>query len=153
MKKITAFILAGIVLAAAGPSFAQMKPEEAIKFRQAGYAFMAWNMQRIKASLDGQYDKEEVTQAANAIQGIANASMGKLFLSGTDKGKGWHDTKVKPELFTDKEGVAKVGKDFHEAANEMAKVAATGDAVAVKAAFDKLNKSCKACHDGYRVKE
>jgi cytochrome c556 len=152
MKKTSGILLAGIVLAA-GSAYAQMKPEDAITFRQSGYKFMAWNMGRIKANVEGQYNKDEVIQAANVIQAIANSGMGKLYLPGTDKGKGWHDTKVKPELFTDKEGVGKVGKAFNEAANEMAKVAATGDAAAAKAAFGKLGESCKGCHDNYRQKD
>jgi cytochrome c556 len=153
MKKIAGLVLAGIVLAAAGSSFAQMKPEDAITFRQSGYKFMAWNMGRIKMNLDGQYNKDEVIQAANVIQAIANSGMGKLYLPGTDKGKGWHETHVKPELFTDKEGVGKVAKAFNEAANDIAKVAATGDAAAVKVAFGKLGESCKGCHDNYRQKD
>jgi cytochrome c556 len=155
VKKISSVIFVGIMLAAVGSSFAQqaMKPEEAIKVRQSGYEYMAWNMHRIKASLDGQYNKDEVVQAANVIQAIANSSMGKLYLPGTDKGKGWENTRVKPELFKDKEGVTKVGKAFNDAANEMARVATTGDAVVVKAAFDKLGKTCKGCHDDYRVKD
>lgn len=153
MKKIAGLVLAGIVLAAAGSSFAQMKPEDAITFRQSGYRFMAWNMGRIKANLDGQFNKDEVVQAANVIQAIANSGMGKLYLPGTDKGKGWHETHVKPELFTDKEGVGKVAKAFNEAANEMAKVAATGDAAATKVAFGKLGESCKGCHDKFRKDE
>lgn len=153
MKKIAGLILAGIVLAAAGSSFAQMKPEDAITVRQSGYRFMAWNMGRIKMNLEGQYNKDEVIQAANVIQATANSGMGKLFVPGSDKGKGWHETHVKPELFTDKEGVGKVAKAYVEAANEMAKVAATGDAVAVKVAFGKLGESCKGCHDNYRQKE
>lgn len=139
------------VLGGATSAFAQMKPEDQITFRQSGYKFMAWNMGRIKANLDGTFNKDEVIQAANVIQAIANSGMGKLYGPGTDKGKGWHDTQVKPELFTDKEGVGKVAKAFNEAANEMAKVAATGDAVAVKAQFGKLGESCKGCHDKFRV--
>ena len=34
---------------AAGTAVAQVKVEDAIKFRQSGYGFMAWNMGRIKA--------------------------------------------------------------------------------------------------------
>lgn len=150
-SKFSAAVLALAVLS--GTAVAQMKPEDAIAYRQAGYKFMAWNMGRIKMNLEGQYNKDEVIQAANAIQAIANSGMGKLYLPGTDKGKGFHDTKVKPELFTDKEGVGKVGKAFNEAANEMAKVAATGDAAAAKAQFGKLGESCKGCHDNYRVKD
>lgn len=153
MKK-TSFLLAGLVVATVtGSALAQVKPEDAIAYRQAGYKFMAWNMGRIKMNVEGQYNKDEVIQAANAIQAIANSGMGKLYLPGTDKGKGFHDTKVKPELFTDKEGVGKVGKAFNEAANEMAKVAVTGDAAAVKAQFGKLGESCKGCHDNYRIKD
>ncbi len=76
-----------------------------------------------------------------------------LYLPGTDKGKGWKDTRVKPELFTDKEGVAKVGMAFNKEANELAKVAATGDAAAVKVQFGKVGETCKGCHDKFRVDE
>lgn len=147
-SKLSVAALALVVLS--GTAAAQMKPEDAIAFRQAGYKFMAWNMGRIKANTEGQFNKDEVVQAANVIQAIANSSMGKLYLPGTDKGKGYHETHVKPELFTDKEGVGKVAKAFNEAANEMAKVAATGDQAAVKAAFGKLGESCKGCHDKFR---
>jgi cytochrome c556 len=53
-------------------------------------------------------------------------------------------------LFTDKEGVGKVAMAFNKEANELAKVAASGDAAAVKAQFGKLGAACKACHDDYR---
>ena len=151
MKKTTKTLLAGFALSVvAGSTLAQMKVEDAITFRQSGYKFMAWNMGRIKANIEGQFNKDEVIQAANVVQATANSGMGKLFVPGSDKGKGWHETRVKPELFTDKEGVGKVAKAFNEAANEMAKVAATGDAAAVKTQFGKLGETCKACHDKFR---
>ena len=150
-NKISTLVVALTVLA--GTAVAQMKPEDAIATRQAGYKFMAWNMGNIKRNLDGQYNKDEVVAAANAIAGIANSGLGKLYLPGTDKGTGYHETKVKAELFTDKEGVGTVAKAFNAAANEMAKVAATGDAAAVKVAFGELGKSCKGCHEKYKVEE
>ena len=153
MKKTT-ILLAGLVAAAVtGSVLAQMKPEDAIATRQGGYKFMAWNMGRIKMNLEGQYNKDEVIAAANVIQAIANSGMGKLYMPGTDKGTGYHETKVKPELFTDKEGVGTVAKAFNTAANELAKVAATGDAAAVKTAFGELGKSCKGCHEKFKVEE
>ena len=154
MKKTTKTLLAGFALSVvAGSTLAQMKVEDAITFRQSGYKFMAWNMGRIKANIEGQFNKDEVIQAANVVQATANSGMGKLFVPGSDKGKGWHETRVKPELFTDKEGVGKVAKAFNEAANEMAKVAATGDAAAVKTQFGKLGETCKACHDKFRKED
>ena len=152
MKTKIALALLSVSLVS-GSAVAQVKPEDAIKWRQSGYAFMAWNMARIKANVDGTYNKDEVIKAANAIQAIANSGMGALYLPGTDKGKGWKDTRVKPELFTDKEGVGKVATNFVQQANEMAKVAAGGDAAAAKAQFGKLGESCKGCHDKFRVDE
>lgn len=150
-------ILAASFLAAlfAGSAFAQQgpKPEDMIKWRQSGYGFMAWNMTRIKGNVEGQYNKEEVIKAANAIQAIANSGMGALYAPGTEKGKGWEDTRAKPELFTDKEAVGKVATAFNKEANEMAKVAATGDAAAVKTQFGKLAETCKGCHDKFKRKD
>jgi cytochrome c556 len=144
---LSLLVLSGVVVAQ------QMKPADAITYRQSGYKFMGWNMGRIKANLGGEYNKDEVIQAANVIQAIANSGMGKLYLPGTDKGNGWKPTEVKSELFTDKEGVGKVAKAFNEAANEMAKVAATGDAAAVKVAFGKLGESCKGCHEKFKKED
>jgi cytochrome c556 len=154
MKKTTRIALAGFALTVvAGSTLAQMKVEDAITFRQSGYKFMAWNMGRIKANIEGQFNKDEVVKAANVIQAVANSGMGALYVPGSDKGKGWKETRVKKELFTDKEGVGKVATAFNQAANEMAKVAATGDPAAVKAQFGKLGETCKGCHDKYRQED
>jgi len=72
---------------------------------------------------------------------------------GSDKGKGWKETRVKPELFTDKEGVGKVAMAFNKEANELAKVAATGDAAALKVQFGKVGETCKGCHDKFRQED
>ncbi len=152
MKNKIALALLSVSLVS-GSAVAQVKPEDAIKFRQSGYTFMAWNMGRIKSNVDGAFNKDEVIKAANSIQAVANSGMGALYLPGTDKGKGWKDTRVKSELFTDKEGVGKVGMAFVKEANELAKVAATGDAAAVKVQFGKVGETCKGCHDKFRVDE
>lgn len=146
-------LLALLTVTLAGTAAAQVKVEDAIKFRQSGYAFMAWNMQRIKMNVEGTYNKEEVIKAANAIQAIANSGMGALYVPGSDKGKGWEDTRAKPGIFTDKEKVGKVATVFNKEANEMAKVAATGDAAAVGAQLGKLSDSCKGCHEDFKAKK
>jgi len=143
-------LLALLATTLAAGAHAQVKVEDAIKWRQSAYATMGWSMGRIKANVDGTYNKDEVVKAANVIQAIANSGMGALYVPGSDKGKGWAETRVKPELFTDGPKVGKIAGDFNQAANELAKVAATGDAAAVKTAFGKLGGTCKACHDDYR---
>ena len=156
MKTMYKSLVAGIALTAiAGATFAQSigKPEDQIRWRQSAYHTMAWSVQRIKANVEGTYNKDQVVEAANVIQAIANSKMGALYQPGTDKGKGWKDTRAKAEFFTDKEGVGKVAMAFNKEANEMAKVAAAGDAAAVKEQFGKLGGACKGCHDKFRAEE
>ena len=151
-KKIALVALAAVF---AGSAFAQVKPEAAIKYRQAGYTYMAWNMGKLKGMLDNPetFNKDQAVAAANTIQAIANSGMGALYLPGTDKGKGFEPTRAKSEIFTDKEGVGKVAMAFNKEANELAKVAATGDAAAMKAQLGKVGETCKGCHDKFRAKE
>lgn len=154
MKRKLAVALAAVTLA--GTAFAQAKPENLIKWRQSGYSFMAWNMGKLKGMLvdnPSSFNKEQAAAAANAIQAIANSGMGALYAPGTDKGTGWKETQVKPELFTDKEGVGKVAVAFNKEANELAKVAAGGDAAAIKAQFDKVGQACKGCHEKFRKED
>jgi cytochrome c556 len=156
MNKIHQSIVVGVALTAmTGAAFAQVvgKTEDQIRWRQSAYHTMAWSMARIKANVEGQYNKDQVVEAANVIQAIANSKMGALYQPGSDKGKGWKETRLKPAFFTDKENLPKIAQGFGAAANEMAKVAAGGDAAAVKAQFGKLGEACKACHEKFREED
>lgn len=155
MKSITERLTLGVfVLALSGSALAaDLKPEEQIEFRQAGYSFMAWNMGKIKVNLESSFDAKQVAAAANVIAAIANSGMGALYGPGTDKDIGDVHTSVKPELFSHPQEVGKLAGNFVNAADNLAKVAMTGDAAAVKSAFGDLGKSCKACHDQFRAKE
>ncbi len=154
-KKTISFLVAGALLTAAGAASAQVvgKMEDQIRWRQSAYHTMAWSMARIKANVEGTYNKDQVAEAANVIQAIANSKMGYLYQPGSDKGKGWKETRLKPEFFKDKETLGKVAGNFGMQANEMAKVAASGDASAVKAQFGKLGEACKGCHDKFREED
>ena len=151
MKKfVVALALAGI----ASASFAQqsLKPEEMIKIRKSGYSFMSWNMGKIKANLDGNFNKEQVIAAANVVAATANSGMGALYAPGTEKDVGDQKTRVKPEFFdpANKNKLSEVAMNFNKEANELAKVAATGDVAAIKAQFGKTGGTCKGCHDAFR---
>lgn len=127
------------------------KTADQIRWRQSAFTTLSWSMARIKANVTGEFDKEQVVQAANTIQALAHANIGSLFVAGTNKGKGWKATEVKPEYFTDKAGVDKAWTNFGAAADELVKVAATGDAAAVKAQFGKVGEACKGCHDKFKI--
>lgn len=142
------------VLAAATATWAQQapKPEQLIKWRQSAYQLLAWNTGRIKANVEGQYNKDEVVKSANLIAAVANAGLGALYAPGTETGKGWHDTTVKPELFTDKKA-GEAANAFNREANELAKVALVGDVAAVKTQLGKVQGTCKSCHDDFRKRD
>ncbi|NRF70581.1 cytochrome c [Aquincola sp. S2] len=126
------------------------KPEQLIKWRQSAYQTIAWNVARIKSNVDGSFQKDEVARAAAIVAALANGGLGSLFRPGTETGKGWHETTVKPTLFSDGSGVGAKSAAFAKEASELHRVALTGDLTAIKAQFGNLQRSCKACHDDYR---
>lgn len=157
MKKSLKHLTFGVAaLAIAATASAQAKPEDLIKYRQSGYSFMAWNMGKIKAQVvEGTvpYNKDQVAAAANLIAATANSGMGALYAPGTDKGKGWKETRVKPDFFKEQNEVGKIAVNFVQQANKLQQVAAGGDQAAIKAQFGEVGKACKACHDKYRLEE
>lgn len=148
--KTTLTTLAALLLAASAQAQQAPKPEQLIKWRQSAYQVVGWNTGRIKANVDGAYNKDDVIRAANTIAAVANSGLPSLFPAATETGKGWHDTSVKPTLFSDAAGAAAAQAAFGREANELARVAQTGDVAAVKAQLAALQKTCKACHDDYR---
>ena len=149
MKKVlVAAILAGV----AGSVLAQqaLKPEEMTKTRKAAYGFMAWNMGKIKSNLDGGFNKEQVAAAGAAVAAVANSGLGALFGPGSERDVGDQKTRVKPEFFQQPDKVRELAVNFSKEANELARLAAAGDAAAIKTQFGKTGATCKACHDSFR---
>ncbi|MEH6566843.1 MAG: cytochrome c [Halopseudomonas sp.] len=154
MKSMIVGALSAILLGGAVTSFAQVSPEDQIEIRQSGYRYMSWNMSKIKAQvIDGsvEYNQQQVSAAANTIAAIANSGMGALFGPGTDKDIGDLHTRVDPALFDNMQEVAQLAGDLSTAADNLAATAQSGDKDAVRVAFGEVGKSCKACHEKYRM--
>ena len=153
MKAMMISALAGALLASTAAQ-AQLKPEEQVEIRQAGYQFMAWNMGKIKAQvIDGKdpYDQAKVAAAANAIAAIANSGMGALYSPDTTTAQLGKQTRLKPEFFDNLEEAGRIGGEFVKNANQLASVAAGNDQAAIKKAFGDVGGSCKSCHDKFRA--
>ena len=148
--KTTLTALAALLLAASAHAQQAPKPEQLIKWRQSAYQTIAWSTARVKANVDGTYNKDDAARAAAVIASLANSNLGVLFPAGTETGKGWRDTTVKATLFTDAAGVGAAAAAFSKEATELARVTQGGDVAAVKAQLAALQKTCKACHDDYR---
>ena len=152
----TKIILALSIIAVTSATFAQPKLEDQIKFRQSGMMFMRWNMGTIKNQVvknPQTYNKKQVIAAANVIAAVANSGIETLFTAETKTGKGWKDTRVKPEFFEESDEVKKHVLALKKEANELVKAADNGEIETIKEQFESLFKACKACHKKYRAKD
>lgn len=152
MKALLMGAMAAALLASTAVH-AQMKPEDMVEARKAGYQFMSWNMGKIKAQVDGKepFDQAKVAAAANAIAAIANSGMGALYSPETTTDQLGKATRLKPDFFQNLDKAGQIGRDFTAAANQLASVAAEGDQAAIKKAFGDVGGSCKSCHDNFRA--
>jgi cytochrome c556 len=125
---------------------AQMKPEDAIKFRKAAFNVMGYNFGSIGAMVNAKkpYNKAEAERNANAVGAVAHMPY-ELFGPGTDKG----ETRAKPEVWSEPDKF-KAAADKMQAEVVKLVAAARGDEAGLKAQFGEVGKACKACHDNYR---
>lgn len=145
-------VVAAVFWAAAAAAQAP-RPEMLIKWRQSVYQVLVWNSSRIRANVDGAYNRDEVVRAAAIIASLAGGGIGSLFPAGTERGRGWRDTTARPELFADTARVRELAASLAREADELNRLAQTADAAAVKAQYGRLAQACKACHDEFKVRE
>lgn len=148
MKQTLGTLAALLAIACAMPAQAQFaKPEDAIKYRKAGFNVMAAHFGRLGAMANGRapYDAKAAQENAEIVSVMAKLPW-TAFGEGTDKG----DTRAKPEIW-------KESAKFKDAADKMqaeiAKLntaARAGNIDALKVAFGPAAASCKACHDAFR---
>lgn len=133
---------------------AQLKPEEQVEARQAGYQFMAWNMGKIKAQVienKEPYDQAKVAAAANAIAAIAGSGMGALYGKDTSTAQLGKKTRLKPEVFENLEEAGKISGQLAKASQTLKQAADAGDQAAIKKAFGEVGSACKSCHEKFRA--
>ncbi len=133
----------------AGSAFAQVKPEDAIKYRRGVYAVMGWNFGPMAAMAKGDrpYDAATFARHAEIV-----AYMSKLPLEGFVEGSETGETKAKPEIWLDMDDFKVKLEKMQAEAAKLAEVAKKGDLAASKAQLGETGKACKACHDKYRNK-
>ena len=148
MKKLAIAVLslAGIVSFSA---HAQLKPEDAIKNRQAAMKLVGYNFGSIGAMVNDRkpYNKDEAIRNASRIDALSSQPF-EFFGAGTDKG----DTKAKGDVWKDMAKFTAAGEKFQAEAAKLAQVARAGDMAALKAQFNATAGTCKACHDDFREK-
>lgn len=97
---------------------------------------------------------EEPFDAAAAMEALhawekTSAEVGVLFPAGSESG---HDTEAKSDIWTDRAGFDQKLSDFNERAGEA--IAANPATLAeLGAAVNPVFKTCKGCHETYRVEK
>ncbi|MBK9606932.1 MAG: cytochrome c [Betaproteobacteria bacterium] len=149
MKKLAIAVLglAGVVSFSAQ---AQLKPEDAIKNRQAAMKLVGYNFGSVGAMVNDRkpYNKDEAIRNASRIDALSSQPF-EFFGAGTDKG----DTKAKGGCL-ERHGAkfTAASEKFQAEAAKLAQVARAGDMAALKAQFNATAGTCKACHDDFREK-
>ena len=124
------------------------KPEDAIKYRKAGFTLTAAHFGRLGAMAQGKvpFDAKAAAESADVLAVVSKLPF-TAFVDGSDKG----ETRAKPEIW-------KESAKFNDAADKMqteiAKVVAAakgGKADDLKAAFGGAAGTCKNCHDNFRT--
>jgi cytochrome c556 len=139
----------GCALIGAGAAQAQMKPEDAIKYRKSALFVMGMNFGPLAAMAKGErpYDKDAASRHASVVEFMSKLPW-TAFGPGTEQG----DTKAKPEIWLEMEDFKAKQEKVQAETAKLAEVAKTGDFNALKAQVGETGKACKACHDKFRNK-
>ncbi len=107
-------------------------------------------MKAVGAMLKGEkpYDAKAAADAMKSIGGSVDTFL-TLFPKGSETGG---DTTAKADIWTNKTDFDSLGKALKEAAGKAEKAAA-GGMDSFKVAIGGVGKSCKGCHEKYRVKK
>ncbi len=145
----TGLLVSGVMLTSALTAVAQMKPEDAIKYRRSAMFLVGQNFGPLAAMAQGKrpYDKEAAIRHANVVAFVAKLPV-TGFTPGTEKG----DTKAKPEVWEDMDDFKSKMDQMEKDTAKLAQVAQSGDFDSLKAQVGETGKACKSCHDKYRNK-
>ncbi|HJV97189.1 MAG TPA: cytochrome c [Albitalea sp.] len=124
-------------------------PEKAIRARQSSFYLMGQQMSRINAMLKGDqaFDKSALLTSAEAVDVIGRLVV-DYFPAGSEQGG---TTKAKPEIWKETPRFTQMAQALQSDAAKLRAAVHGGDLNTIKAAYGATSKSCKACHDAYRV--
>jgi len=160
MRKILLPRLATIVLAAAGlgsVATAQTVPtgpsisypaDTFIAVRQAGYDLQAGVAAGMKTVIDAGGDVKGPVDGAKGLSSWGH-TIPALFPDGTQSG---HNTKARPEIWSDRAGFEKAAHTFWMEADKLAVLADANDKAGFTSQYTTTTQACGACHRAYRVR-
>lgn len=140
-----AIVLGSFAVAAGGASAA----DDPVKARQNLMESVGKSTKAMARMVKGEvpFDAAQAKEAADTIAAVP-AKYVTLFPEGSGEG----DTEAAPKIWSDMDGFKAEAMKLEAAAKD-ASAAAGKDEDAFKAAFVEMTKSCKSCHQDYRIKK
>jgi len=160
MKAVSKIAIA-LSIAAAGAStvaYAQMKPEDAIRARQAVMRVIALNFGPVAQMAQGKlpWNKDMFVANALRLEAIWGMQPARFFVPGSDAAVAGSKiasfTDSRPEIWSSADKFKAANDRMGEAVANLAKAARAGDEAAMKTAAGALGKTCGGCHDDFRKK-
>lgn len=156
MKVVTKVGLLLVGLSLAMPAFAAEKDpkKDAIKARQAEMTLRSFNAGPLFAMAKDKmpYNEKLANMLAGNLKAMLAFNNGRAYMKGTDNKAYPDDTTALPKIWETMPEIAKYGKEYGKAVNELAAVAG-GGVDALKDKVGAVGKACKNCHDEFRKKK
>ncbi|MCD8520942.1 MAG: cytochrome c [Saccharospirillaceae bacterium] len=135
------------LMAASTLALAEVKPSDAVEYRQGIYKAVKWNFGPMGDMVKG---KQEFNAAEFSRRAANLAALSKMPLEGFIAGSYSGSTDALPAIEKDWETFAGIMSDFETSAATLAETAASGDMNAIRPAFMSVAKTCKSCHDKFK---
>lgn len=147
MKKITLLGLAAILSATTLTATAQVKPFEAIEYRQGIFKAVKWNFGPMAEMVRGKqaFNADEFARRADNVAALSKMPL-EAFVAGTYASK----TSALPIIEKDYKTFADMMANFEKTSAALAVAAKSGDLAQIRPAFGEVGKTCKSCHDKFR---
>jgi len=148
MKKSLVFAAALSSLLALPAAAQFQKPEDAVKYRKAGFTVMGTHFARIGAMAQGRVPFDGAAAAANADIVV---TMSKLPFAGFVDGTGGNEKGMpNAKVWSERAKFDAAAKKMQDEVVKLSTAAKANNLDQLKTAFGAAAATCKACHDDYR---
>jgi cytochrome c556 len=146
MKNRSILLLASLLSISSIASAQFNKPEDATRYRKAGFTIMAAHFGRIGAMVNGKAPFDAAAAASNAqIVEQTGALPWAGFVAGSEEG-----SKAKPEVWSNAAKFKEASDKFRAESAKLTAATKTGNQDQIKVAFGATAATCKACHDTFK---
>ena len=149
-RSATAVVVALALGVAAGTVFAQAKPEQLVKQRQAVMTLQGKYFGPMAAMAQGKapYNADVVKRNAAYLDNLS-----RMPWDGFDAGTKDVKSAALPAIYEQTDKFKEAASRLENEAHKLYTVAQSGDEAAVKAQIGAVGKSCGGCHESFRQKQ